>query len=441
LKQDISRLSLDKDAGNLPLTIGGLLIKKGYRSYLAMPLPHPSPTTKSSRLKNLGKNIALVFISLIIALSICEVSLRIYNPLGFRIKGNNIILPVNKTEIIHHDKCTKIDRVVIHHNNSLGFKGPEPPQDFADWLTIVTVGGSTTECLEIAKTWPDWLAVKLQPDFRKLWLNNAGFCGQSTYGHYILMHNFISKLKPKVAVFLIGINEVGVSNPREFDTRMGTGISFRSLDKLLAALAYRSEVASAALNLYRYYFPKSVMAIGQRDMGELDLTKLPKMYLSAAEQAAILKTHAERYVPAFEVRLRRLLKVTKENHITPVLLTQPILYGQVTDDLTGIDLGKIVVANGMNGEVGWKVLELYNDVTRRVGAEEHVLVIDEAREMPKSSRYYYDLMHFSNAGAEKFAAIAARGLIPYLVQHFHSFAKAPASSAVAAGSVADRQTK
>jgi lysophospholipase L1-like esterase len=406
------------------------------------PSPLP-PTTRASRIKNLGKNIALVFISLIIALSICEISLRFYNPLGFRIKGDNIILPVNKTEIIRHDKCTKIDPVVIHRNNSLGFKGAEPPQDFAEWLTIVTVGGSTTECLEIAadKTWPHVLGVKLQQDFHQLWLNNAGFCGHSTYGHYILINNFISKLKPKVAVFLVGINEVGVSNPREFDTRMGTGLSFRSLDRFLSSLAYRSEVAAATLNLYRYFFPKSVQAVGQRDMGELDLTKLPHLYLTEAEKAALLQTHAEKYVPAFEVRLRRLLKVTRDNHIVPVLLTQPILYGQVIDDATGVDLGKIVVANGMNGEVGGRVLELYNDVTRRVGAKEGVLVIDEARLMPKSSRYYYDLMHFSNAGAEKFADIAARALSPYLAERFRSLVKTPPGPAVAAGTAQAPQAR
>jgi lysophospholipase L1-like esterase len=388
--------------------------------------------TTSTRLTNLGKNVSLILVSLILALSICEITLRFYNPFGFRIKGDNIILPVNKKEIIYHDKGEKIDRVVVHQNNSLGFKGEEPPQDFANRLTLVTVGGSTTECLEIAadKTWPHQLGVKLKQDFPQLWLNNAGFCGHSTHGHYILINNFLSKLKPKVAVFLVGFNEVGVSNPREFDTRMSTKISFRSLDKFLSALAYRSEVASVALNLCRYFFPKSVQAIGQRDMGEMDLTALPLLELSAAEKAALLKTHAEKYVPAFEARLRRLLQVTKDNGIVPVLLTQPVVYGLVMDDLTGLDLGKILVAKGMNGEVGWQVLELYNDATRRVGAEAGVLVIDEAREMPKSSRYYYDLNHFSNAGAEKFADIAARGLSPYLAAKFGSFAKtAPAGQA------------
>ena len=388
--------------------------------------------TTSTRLTNLGKNVSLILVSLILALSICEITLRFYNPFGFRIKGDNIILPVNKKEIIYHDKGDKIDRVVVHQNNSLGFKGEEPPQDFANRLTLVTVGGSTTECLEIAadKTWPHQLGVKLKQDFPQLWLNNAGFCGHSTHGHYILINNFLSKLKPKVAVFLVGFNEVGVSNPREFDTRMSTKISFRSVDKFLSALAYRSEVASVVLNLYRYFFPKSVQAIGQRDMGELDLTALPHLELSAAEKAALLKTHAAKYVPAFEARLRRLLQVTKDNGIVPVLLTQPVVYGLVMDDLTGLDLGKILVAKGMNGEVGWQVLELYNDATRRVGAEAGVLVIDEAREMPKSSRYYYDLNHFSNAGAEKFADIAARGLSPYLAAKFGRFAKtAPAGQA------------
>jgi len=403
-----------------------------------MPQSDVFKATKLPGLKNLGKNILLVLISLIFALGICELALRFYNPLGFRIKGDNIVLPVNKKEILHHDKGDKIDKLVIHQNNSLGFKGEEPPQDFADWLTIVTVGGSTTECLEIAadKTWPHQLGVKLQQEFSKLWLNNAGFCGHSTYGHYILIRDFISKLKPKVAVFLLGINEVGVSNPREFDTRMSTQISFRSLDKFLSALAYRSEVASVALNLYRYLFPKSVQAIGQRDMGELDLTTLPTLELTAQEREAILKTHADKYVPAFEERLRRLLKVTKDDEIFPVLLTQPVVYGSGIDDATGVDLGKIVVANGMNGEVGWQVLELYNDVTRRVGAAEGVLVIDTAREMPKSSRYYYDLMHFSNAGAEKFADLAAQHLCPHLAKKYGNFAKVVPSLADTAASSA-----
>ena len=47
--------------------------------------------------------------------------------------------------------------------------------------------------------------------------------------------------------------------------------NFRSLERTLATLANYSEVAAAALNLQRYYFPKSVMAVAARKMGEIDL--------------------------------------------------------------------------------------------------------------------------------------------------------------------------
>lgn len=380
------------------------------------------------------KNILLIFLSFTFALGVCEVVLRFYNPLGFRIKGNNIILPVNKKEILYHDKHEKIDAVVIHQNNSLGFKGDEPPADFDNWLTVVTVGGSTTECLEIApeKTWPHLLGVKLQQSFPRLWLNNAGLSGHSTYGHYILVRDYLSKLKPKVIIFLVGINEVGTREAREPDTRMSTGISFRSLDKFLASMAYRSEVASVLLNLYRYYFPKAVLAIGQRSMGELDLRTLPLLTMSAEEKAAVKKTYAEKLVPLYEPRLKRLLQITRENGMDPVLLTQPVVYGQPVDDVTGVDFSKRAVRAGLNGVVGWEILELYNDVTRKVGREEGVLVIDLAREMPPGSRYYYDLMHFSNEGCKKVAEIIARHLVPYLAGRFGDFYRVPLPAGAAA---------
>jgi hypothetical protein len=51
-------------------------------------------------------------------------------------------------------------------------------------------------------------------------------------------------------------------------------------------------------------------------------------------------------------------------------------------------------------------------------------VIDLAREMPKSSRYYYDLMHFSNEGNDRLAAIVARELTPFLAEKYPNFLKA-----------------
>ena len=91
-----------------------------------------APTTLRTRLGNVVKNLLVLLISLILVLGVCEIILRVYNPLGFRIKGDKIILPVNKKEIIHHEHgLGKLDRVVVHQRNSLGFRGPEPPAEFS----------------------------------------------------------------------------------------------------------------------------------------------------------------------------------------------------------------------------------------------------------------------------------------------------------------------
>ncbi|MGB8873625.1 MAG: hypothetical protein WCC75_09545, partial [Desulfobaccales bacterium] len=110
-------------------------------------------------LRELGKNTILFFLGLLVALAMVEVVLRIYNPLGFTMRGNKILLPVNRTQIIHNLQGGRLDELVINKKNSIGFRGEGPPADFKAWLTIVTVGGSTTECLAIneEKSWPHLL--------------------------------------------------------------------------------------------------------------------------------------------------------------------------------------------------------------------------------------------------------------------------------------------
>jgi hypothetical protein len=65
-----------------------------------------------------------------------------------------------------------------------------------------------------------------------------------------------------------------------------------------------------------------------------------------------------------------------------------------------------------NAVVMEKVLGLYNDVVKSFGKE--VKVIDLAVLMPKNSIYYYDFMHFTNAGCSKIASLISSQLIRYL---------------------------
>lgn len=379
----------------------------------------PAPRNKTSLLIDLGKNLLVIFLSLVLALGVVEAVLRIYNPLGFRIKGNKILLPINRDEIIYY-RSPKLDRVVRIHRNSLGFRGEEPPPDFGARLTILAIGGSTTEGVGLNddKTWPMVLESRLRRNFDKLWLNNAGLSGHSTYGHLILMHDHVAQIKPKVAIFLLGLNDLGIESLNPFDRRMNMGITFRSLDGFLAGMAIHSEVFAAILNLKRYYFPKVVPHVEKE---EINFRTRPTMEVSAEEKAAMERLYRQRYLGPFELRLNQLVEMTLSQGTVPILVTQPVVYGDQTDPTTGVNLGKMQVGRNMNGALAWEMLELYNDITRKVGKEKGVLVIDLAREMPKDSVYFFDFSHFTNAGAAKVADIILGELQPYLARKFPGY--------------------
>jgi hypothetical protein len=116
--------------------------------------------------------------------------------------------------------------------------------------------------------------------------------------------------------------------------------------------------------------------------------------------------------------VEKLIRVCRDHDIVPVLITQPTLYGPGIDPLTGVDLGKIKLGENLNGALMYAVVELYNETLRQVAARDRVLLIDLARQMPRQSAYYYDFLHYTEAGADRVAEIIYRELRPFLARHF-----------------------
>jgi lysophospholipase L1-like esterase len=373
--------------------------------------------------KSFLKNLAALFIGCVGALLLLEVVLRVYSPLQSTVKGERIVLRVNQQYVTENHTIRKLDRTIVHTKNSLGFRGNEPPREFSKHLTVVTIGGSTTECkyLSEGKTWTDILGQNLANDFDRVWINNAGLDGHSTFGHTVLMADYISTLKPKLALFLVGINDVGRDDLKHSELQHIRGrIDSNSIRGLIKSLSSHSETFALILNIYRHYRA----ATTGLSHGEIDLTQVEIAPATAADVRA--RRASEKTLKFYEMRLLRLIHLTRESKIEPVLITQPALHGSGIDDVTGVDLGRIRKGK-TDGKGSWDILELYNEVTRRVGKRGNVLVIDLARELPKSSRYFYDYFHFTNEGAEQVGDIVHRRLSPYLKTKFHEYAKHPAT--------------
>jgi len=348
------------------------------------------------------RRLKVVLVQLLLVLVAGELLLHVYNPLPFRVRGNRIILPVHQRYTFHNDAATKLDPVTHHTKNSLGFRGPEPPKDFSHRLTILTIGGSTTECLFLSdgKTWTDEMARRLAQSFPDVWVNNAGLDGQSTYGHLILLRDFVDDLHPRMAVFLIGANDIGLDAGNPYDQALTPARS--AVRSVAAFFTDHSELAGLAQNLVRVARTRDA-GFGH---GQIDITSLRHLEHDAANTAATIQKFSMP-LPSFAARVAALIEECRRHGIEPVLVTQPWLNGDAIDPATGVDLSTLQVHGAANGRLWWQVQELYNDVTRRTAKTHDVLLIDAAREMPKDSRLFYDFMHYTNEGAARLGDIVA----------------------------------
>ena len=355
-----------------------------------------------------------MIVQMVIAVALLEVGLRLYDPVGSRLRGSTIVLPVNHVyRFDNGDAVRKIERRTVHTKNSLGFRGPEPPRDFEERLTIVTIGGSTTESLFLSdgKTWTDELQRRLAPVLPDVWVNNAGIDGHTSYGHLMLMQQFIIQLRPKVAVFLVGANDVALDRPNTFDE--GVQATATGLRHAINVAAARSEVMSLALNLAR------AARARERGLGhsEVDLHTARRLVIEEDDAERIVGQAAQS-LPGFRTRLDEIVRIAQQHGIKPIFITQPALFGDEVDPATGIELSDVQVNGRGNGHLEWRLLEAVNDVTREVARDAQVPLIDLARELPKDSRYFYDFLHFTNEGSVRVGAIVAARLLPYLQETF-----------------------
>lgn len=375
-------------------------------------------------------NLLVLGIGCVLAVALLEVLLRVKNPFQARLKGDRIVLETNKEYKIHNDIIKTLDPDIRVVRNALGFRGPNPPADFASTVSVVTIGGSTTQCffLTEGKTWTDHMSRRLEQHFRPLWVNNAGLDGHSTFGHRVLLEDHVAKVKPKLVVLLVGANDMGRDPNAEWDAEnVKSRVSFSSPAAFLKSMSPYSEVAALVTNLFRSFNAHKRGLIHQN----VDVKALPEGDFSPAEVEVYRRENLlPRYLDGFRDRLNGIVQSARAAGIEPVLVTQPGLLGEGVDARTGVNLARVLLSPGakVNGRMWWGVMESYNDVTRRVGRENNVLVIDLARKLEKSTVNFYDTIHFSNEGAEAVGKIVAAGLCDAMAARYPAAVTSPCAA-------------
>jgi lysophospholipase L1-like esterase len=400
--------------------------------FVLVPARRGNSSVKAA-LRALLLNLLVLGIGCVLAVALLEVLLRVKNPFQTRLKGDRIVLETNKELKIHNDIIKTLDPDIQVVRNSLGFRGQDPPSNLASMLSVVTIGGSTTQCffLTEGKTWTDQMARRLGTHFGPLWVNNAGLDGHSTFGHKVLLEDHVVKIKPKIVVLLVGANDMGRDPNAEWDAEnVKSRVSFASSAAFFKSMSPYSEVAALVTNLFRSFNAHRRGLIHQN----VDVKSLPEGDFSPAEVEAYRNDNlVPRYLDGFRERLTGIVQAARAAGIEPVLVTQPGLLGAGVDERTGVNLARVLLSPGakVNGQMWWGVMETYNDVTRTVGRDNNVLVIDLARKLEKSTVNFYDTIHFSNEGAESVGNIVANGLCDTLATRYPATLRVPCAAPAA----------
>jgi lysophospholipase L1-like esterase len=354
------------------------------------------------RSKIWGNLLALVF-GIFVSLILAEIVLRIFHPIPYRIKHGRIVLPANQKIVHKNPGSKKLEHTIHYSRNSLGMRGEEIPKDTRHWVRIITIGGSTTECAynSDSLTWPEVLKRKLREKINPLiWVNNAGLDGTSTYGHIMLLKDYILPLNPDYIIFLTGVNDVENEAKDDFDLYHSNEINKSSAKEFFRSLLKKTELGGLLENFYRYRLAYNKGLIHR----EIDYKKEPTMLLDAAAVNAQLAKQTP-FLAAYKNRILILDSICRANNIKAIFLTQPSLYAAFTDPATGIDFANLKVSEERNAVTEGKVLQLYNNILRDLKTEGRIETIDMANAMPLNSSLYYDFTHYTSLGTVKFGNI------------------------------------
>ncbi len=363
-------------------------------------------------MKVIVKKCFSLLLGLLIGLVICEIFLHFYNPFPFAISKGKLVLPANQNITYKNTWIKKLDSAIYYSRNSLGFRGPLPADSVNKLPSVICIGGSTTECRFISDslTWPYQLYKAVKDSIPAFWLNNAGVDGHSTFGHQLVLQEYITRLKPKYVTMLIGTNDVETDKPGQFDAMNEKKINFLSVKSFFKSVLNKTELGSTLFQLYaiRGAYKKGLIH------KEINFISCKDTVFTTAYQDVVLKKQVS-YLAAYRQRITNMLDICKANNVKPILITQPSLLGNYTDSSTMLNIGSKIIPEAepiTNAALAGSVLELYNDVLRSFGTQ--VKVIDLAAQMPKNSKYYYDFIHYTNSGCNIVAAIIAKELIPYI---------------------------
>ena len=273
-------------------------------------------------------------------------------------------------------------------------KYPEPD------LSLVFLGGSTTECLFVDEEnrFPGVVGAILEGETgKKINSYNGGMSGLNSLHSIDILLNKVIPLKPRVVVFMENINDLSTLiyegtywNKNTTRSPIETLVKSKLVGKLL------KEICIPNIN-FAYKNLKNALTPEHGDE-------------FAPARGKKLQINQESLTREFAMNLQTIVDICRARGLVPVLMTQGNRITANPDPVVAAYVGRYGQDTGISYRDFKEIYDAFNETIRRVGQRNQVMVIDLAREVPPNKTYFYDMVHFNDAGSRYAAGIIAARL-------------------------------
>lgn len=354
---------------------------------------------KEEHKKNVLMNLLLVSASVIVALLIIEIYLRVNWTNYWTSAKRAVILreqvPGDNRKYIRDKRIIKEGGYTIVQTDEDGFLLPNfIKKEGGRLITIAFLGGSTTECFWVKDTlrFP-YLSGKMIADSFNISTRilNSAAAGNNSHHSLNILLNKIINYNPDIVIMMHATNDAGIL--------MGTG-DYKSamIEKRKASL-----VDLLSNNVYSVGFLRHVRAqyIINKQRTEIAMEGIQNITLRDKASLYWDENKLNKALEQFSIRLQIFVDIARDIRATPVLMTMPS-YKKLDYELT--DEGKRTFLGGL------KYLEPFNAKIREVANFKKCKLVDLEKEMERDERYFYDYVHYSDEGSKRIAQIIFKNL-------------------------------
>lgn len=292
--------------------------------------------------------------------------------------------------------------------NSFGFRyGKMQKNKSEGTFRVFVMGGSTVfnSTISYEQTYEFLLEKKLKGLYKdkKIEVINAGVDGYTSEHVLIQYETYIKDFKPDLIIVIGGINDMNYSCTTPYVTN-GDYVS-----------DYSNTLGTTAKMVQTYFHPIKNININSYLLSVISNIVSSNLYSDLKPMLGRIVKNNKKYIkissfPSLDSYARNLnyfAEVVRNDGIELVMVNQPYLYSESNNSKVDWYMQRICTIKGSYPDLKSLIrgLKSFNHVTETISKDKQVNFLDLESQIPKTTEYFTDDVHFTEKGNQKVADV------------------------------------